>query len=137
MTIVMNLVLTGNDHLDITDHHEPGPLLAALREVNGQSGADRTGGFMWLFRLGSSDDDPTLAVGVRGEIGALAWYLGNDELVPANGLNDDDADRYWTWFGHEFPLPRRSELPIDLVYRALAEWIGTHRRPTCVAWVAT
>lgn len=27
-------------------------------------------------------------------------------------------------------------LPIDQVYAALEELIRTHRRPTCVAWVA-
>ncbi len=133
MSTMVKPVLTGNDHLDIADQREPGPILAALRAVNGQFEA-RSGGLLWLFRLGSNDDDPTLAVGVRGEIGALAWYLADDELVPVDGLNEDDADRYWTWFGHEFPMPPGSELPIDVVYRALAEWISTHRRPECIRW---
>lgn len=127
-------MLIGHEHLNISGLRESGPVLATLREINGQPGETRPGGFVWLFRLGPNDEDPTLVVGVRGEIGALAWYVGEDELLPADGLNEDEADRYWTWFGHEAPMPQRSELPIAVVYRALAEWISTHRRPECVRW---
>jgi hypothetical protein len=94
----------------------------------------RAGGFVWLFRLGTSDDDPALAVGVRGEIGALAWYAGDDELVPVDGLNEHEADCYWTWFGHESPMPPHSELSIALVYQVIEEWVSTHRRPRCLRW---
>lgn len=96
-------MLIGRDHLDISNQRESGPVLAALREANGQPGGTRPGGFVWLFRLGPNDADPTLVVGVRGEIGALAWYEGDDELVPADGINEDEADRYWIWSGHEAP----------------------------------
>ena len=123
-----------HDQLDITDQREPGPVLAALQEANASSAGARTSGLVWLFRLGQTDDDPTLAVGVRGEVGALAWYAGDEELVPVNGLNKDEADRYWTWFGHESPMPPRSELPIADVYRVLTEWINIHRRPKCLRW---
>jgi hypothetical protein len=133
MSTMVKPVLDGRDHLDITDLREAGPILAALREVNDEPAA--AGGFVWFFPLGSSDADPTLAVGVRGEIGALTWYVADRTLVPVGGLNEDDADCYWTWFGHEFPMQPRSEVPIDMAYQALAEWISTHERPTCVDWM--
>lgn len=134
MTTIVSPVLVGRDHLDITEQREPGPLLAALREANEPSIGARTGGFVWFFRLGATDDDPALAVGVRGEVGALAWYSGNDELVPVGGLNEAEVDRYWTWFGHESPMPPHSELPIAVVYQVVEEWISTHRRPECLRW---
>jgi hypothetical protein len=128
-------VLIGHDHLDITGQHEPGLVVAALYAADMPLDEAPAGGFVWLFLLGSADDDPTLAVGVRGQAGALTWYAGDDELAPANGLNEAESDNYWTWFGHEAPMPPRSEMPIAEVYRALAEWISTHRRPTCVQWL--
>jgi hypothetical protein len=130
----MKSTLIGHDHLDITGHREPGPVLTALCEASESSAAPHVGGFVWLFRLGSGDHDPTLAVGVRGEIGALAWYAGDDELVPVGGLNEAEADGYWTWFGHESPMPPRAEMLVADVYRALSQWVSTHQRPTCLRW---
>lgn len=101
-------MLVGHDLVDITGQHEPGPLVAAPREANESAPLPRADGLVWLFRLGSRDADRTLAVGVRGEIGALAWYAEDDELVPVCGVNDDEADRYWTWFGDESAMPARA-----------------------------
>ncbi|HEX3784003.1 MAG TPA: Imm1 family immunity protein [Pseudonocardiaceae bacterium] len=132
MNAVEPPVLMGRDHMDITDYHDPAVLVALLREANERPADAPEGGFVWLFRLGTNSGDPTLALGARGEIGALAWYEDKDEFVPVNGLNEEDADCYWTWFGHEAPMPPRSEVPIEQVTAALDELIRTHRRPTCL-----
>lgn len=128
-------VLMGSDHLDITVYSDPTELLARLREANDYRADTPDDGFVWEFRLGPSDDDPALLLGIRGEIGALVWYGKQDKFVPAGGLNTDYAN-YWTWFGHEAPMRPGSEVPIEQVYAALDELIRTHQRPACIDWVA-
>jgi hypothetical protein len=68
---------------------------------------------------GATDDDPALAVGVRGEIGALAWYAGDDELVLVDVLHQYEADCNWTWFGHESPMRLGAEVPAVAVSRGV------------------
>src|SRR5437588_5369926 len=115
MTTIVIPVLIGRDHVDITRLHEPGPLVAALREANESEPTRRPGGFVWLFRLGSADADRTLAVGARtccqgrnrgrrcGEwsvTGPVHWFrlpksigerLG-DELAEFGHVGGDDAE---------------------------------------------
>jgi hypothetical protein len=122
--------LAGRDQLDVTEFDDPEPVLAALRAAN----VDSVGGLVWHFQL-DGDSSPTLAVGVRGEIGALVWYEAGDELVPAAGTNGDWVE-YWTWFGHDAPMPPRSEVPVELVYAALAELVRTRERPKIVDWTS-
>jgi hypothetical protein len=128
MTTARQPTLTGRDHLDITEYDEPARLLAALKDAS-----PAEGGLVWQFQLGPDDSAPTLAVGVRGATGALVWYEGDDQFVPVEGANTDWVD-YWTWFGHESPMPPSSEVPVDRVYAAVEELIRTRRRPTCVTW---
>ena len=135
MRTVDTVALMGRDQLDVSGYHEPAPLLALLRDANQHRAERNIGGCAWLFQLGGGPDDPCLALGVRGEVGALVWYARPGRFVPVNGLNENYVD-YWTWFGHESPMRPHAELPIDQVYAALEELIRTHQRPTCVAWVA-
>lgn len=135
MSTVEQAVLMGRDHLDITPYRDPAPVLASLRDAN-QDRVDRdAGGCVWLFQLGDGAGDPCLALGVRGDVGALVWYARPGRFVPANGMNGEYVD-YWTWFGDESPMRPGAEVPIDQVYAAMDELIRTHRRPTCVAWTA-
>ncbi|HEX4220787.1 MAG TPA: Imm1 family immunity protein [Pseudonocardiaceae bacterium] len=127
------MVLTGADQLGISPYRDPAQILALLREANQDCADYQAGGFVWLFRLCDSFGDPCLAVGIRGEVGALVWYAKPGMFVPVNGTNRDYAD-YWTWFGHEAPMRPGSEVPIDQVYAALDELIRTQQRPTCVQW---
>lgn len=133
MTTTGQPILMGRDHLDVTGYAESALLLDALREANAHSGDPAKGGLVWHFQLGADDSVPTLAVGVRGEVGALVWYEGADQFVPVNGMNRDWAG-YWTWSGHESPMPPCAEVPVDEVYAVLDELVRTRRRPMCVTW---
>jgi hypothetical protein len=133
MSTVEHAVLMGREQLDVSSYRDPAPVLALLREAN-QDRVDRhVGGCVWLFQLGDESTDPCLAVGVRGNVGALVWYARPGRFVPGNGMNGEYID-YWTWTGHESPMRPGAEVPIDQVYEAVDELIRTHQRPTCVAW---
>ena len=129
-------VVIGRDQLDVSAYRDPGPILALLRAANQDRSERHVGGCVWLFQLGDGSDDPCLALGVRGEVGALVWYAKPGRFVPSGGMNAEYVD-YWTWFGHESPMRPGAEVPIGQVCGALEELIRTHRRPTCVDWVAS
>jgi hypothetical protein len=126
------LSMTDHVQLDVTPYDDAAPVVAALRNAYAQS-TTPDAAFVWFFQLGAGEWAPTLAVGIRGEIGALTWYQGNEGFVPADGSNQEDVD-YWMWSGHEAPMPPQSEVPISVVYAALEELVRTHERPTCVDW---
>jgi hypothetical protein len=123
-------VLMRDGQIDVSQHDDPADLVAQLREVNERPDP----GFVWHFTVGTREADPTLVLGVRGEVGSLAWYENDDVFVPVGGLNEEEVD-YWLWAGHEAPVRVRSEVPIGQVYAALAEVIRTHNRPECMTWV--
>jgi hypothetical protein len=127
------VVLIGSDHLDVSSFGDPAPVLTLLRKANQCRGNRNISGYVWLFKTGDGSGDPCLAVGVRGEVGALVWYAKSGRLVPADGMNRDYVD-YSTWFGHESPMRPGAEVPIDQVYAALDELIRTHQRPKCLRW---
>lgn len=127
--------LIGHDRLEISARHDPARVLALLREANHDWAGRNAGGCVWLFQLGDGSGDPCLAVGVRGDVGALTWYAKPGRFVPTNGMNNEYVD-YWTWCGHESPMWPRAEVPVEQAYAALEELIRTHQRPTCVEWVA-
>ncbi|HEX3783576.1 MAG TPA: Imm1 family immunity protein [Pseudonocardiaceae bacterium] len=115
--------------IDVSQYDDPADLVAQLREVNERPDP----GFVWFLTVGSQEEDPTLVVGVRGEVGALAWYDDDGCFVPVDGLNEDHAE-YWLWAGHEAPMRPHSEVPVDRVYAAVEELVRTHQRPLRIEW---
>lgn len=85
----------------------------------------------WMISHG--DRFPMLAVGLRGEVGALMWDLGTSALVPVEGRNTTDADYFLGNRDHS-PFPPGTELPAEQVLAAVDEYVRTRQRPTCVEW---
>ncbi|MGI8312618.1 Imm1 family immunity protein [Saccharopolyspora hattusasensis] len=52
----------------------------------------------------------------------------------ANGTNTEPVD-YWLGGLHHTPMDAHTEVPIELVLRAIAEYVRTGERPTCVEWI--
>jgi len=125
---------TGRVTVDVTTYVTPADLVDRLLAVNTAAGAEV--GRVWLLRAGATDDLPALAVGMRGELGALEWIdtADNSRFVPADGLNPDWAD-YFLWGGLDQGMPPRAELPVQRVLEAVSEFARTCRRPTSVDWV--
>ncbi|MDR7301004.1 Imm1 family immunity protein [Haloactinomyces albus] len=75
---------------------------------------------------------PALLVGVRGDVGAVAW---SDEppMVPTNGTNPEPVD-YWLGGLHHTPMEPHTEIPIEQALAAVDEFVRTGQRPTCVEW---
>ncbi|WP_170224017.1 Imm1 family immunity protein [Actinokineospora cianjurensis] len=60
--------------------------------------------------------------------------MGHDQsLVPATGTNDDWQIYHLAGL-HDMHLPPHAEVPIETAYQALAEYLVTRERPTCVDW---
>ncbi len=90
---------------------------------------------MWLFRLGRSDDDPTLAWAFVAR--SVRWLVrAADEFVPINGLNENYADLLDLVRSRVSDATARSSCPSTGLREQSAELIGTHQRPTCVGWMA-
>ncbi|ONI87981.1 hypothetical protein ALI22I_19705 [Saccharothrix sp. ALI-22-I] len=125
---------TGQVTVDVTAYATPEDLTRLLLAANPATGAGV--GRAWLLRAGVEDDLPTLAVGMRGEVGALEWidHAGGGRFVPVDGLNPDWAE-YFLWGGIDQGMPPRAELPVQRVLEAVSEFVRTGRRPTSVDWV--
>ncbi|MCC8250541.1 Imm1 family immunity protein [Saccharothrix luteola] len=125
---------TGQVIVDVTAYAAPEDLTSRLLAANTTTGADI--GRAWLLRAGATDDLPTLAVGMRGEVGALEWIdaAGGGRFVPADGLNPDWAE-YFLWGGIDQGMPPHAELPVQRVLQAVSDFARTRLRPTSVDWI--
>lgn len=85
----------------------------------------------WMISNG--DLFPMLTVGLREGAGALMWDQGTSALVPDGGSNTADADYFLGNRDHS-PFPPGTELPTDRVLAAVAEFVQTGQRPTCIEW---
>ncbi|GAA2969401.1 Imm1 family immunity protein [Actinokineospora diospyrosa] len=106
-------------------------LVAALREVKFDIPS------VWVIATGSTDftsgEHAELGVGVNGDIGALDWIAGEQRLVPLVGTNAGWKTYYLAGLD-ETPVPPHAEVPIEVAYQALAEFLTTRARPTCIEW---
>lgn len=74
--------LLAAQHIDITEQSDGQSFVAALKTINdglSQGQSEEPWGFAWWLRLGSDDDSPALVVGVRGKVGTLSWWEGEQE----------------------------------------------------------
>lgn len=139
MTNQSTPTLLDHDLFDVA-RHEPEHMVALLQQANSyrdtkahDSGSD--GGFVWDFQHGPDDTGPVLRIGVRGERGSLEWFHGQENLIPIGGLNNEWVD-YWSPFGDHSSAPPGSEVPIEHVYTALAEFTRSGQRPPHLTWRA-
>ncbi|MGQ0841142.1 Imm1 family immunity protein [Actinokineospora sp.] len=93
----------------------------------------------WIWNLAIGPDDPTseeqsaLSFGINNATGALQWSEGDNVFVPAAGTNPEWAIYYIAGM-HDAPVPPHAEVHPDTVFAALAEFLQTRARPTCVDW---
>ncbi|MGH3518348.1 MAG: Imm1 family immunity protein [Haloechinothrix sp.] len=128
--------LLQEQRINITEWTDGPAFVGLLSDANAglKHQGDESWGFAWWLVLGDNADSPTLGVGVRGAVGALSWWEGDQEFVHEAGFNADHADTYTTTDGHHFAQPPGSEMPIGQVYAAVEELVSTHQRPTSIAW---
>lgn len=75
-----------------------------------------------------------LGVGVNGATGVLRWTTPDGRsLVPEDGMNTEPV-LYRLAGIRESYMPVGSEVPIETVYAAVAEFLRTHRLPRCIRW---
>lgn len=136
MTTAQHRHLMGRDRVNVSEYRgDDATLVRQLLEAN-QHRTGQPGGFVWFFHRSPDDDSCTLHAGVRDDFGVLQWFDNDgDEVFLPGGQNTDQVD-YFSWFGHHFPMDPHTEVPIDLVLRAVAEFVRTGERPTCVDWTA-
>ncbi|MBM7771611.1 hypothetical protein JOD54_001815 [Actinokineospora baliensis] len=114
------------------DQLPPGfDLVAALREVDFDIPS------LWVIATGSTDfvsgEHAELGVGVNGDTGVLDWIAGDQRSVPRNGTNADWKSYFLAGLD-ETSVPPGAEVPVEVAYQALAEFLATRARPTCVEW---
>ncbi len=92
-----------------------------------------------IWTISAGPDDPTsdevmaLGFGINGSVGVLDWADAEGRFVPRDGSNTE-----WTTYRlagmHDAPVPPNAEVAPEKVFAALAEFLRTRSRPTCVEW---
>ncbi|MEV0647479.1 Imm1 family immunity protein [Phytomonospora sp. NPDC050363] len=82
-----------------------------------------------LLEAGGVDHELQVAVAPERLVGALRF--GADGTWFTKGANPPEGV---ATAGAMYDYPEDSEVPLDTVRAALAEFLATHRRPTVVAW---
>ncbi|HEY3754356.1 MAG TPA: Imm1 family immunity protein [Pseudonocardiaceae bacterium] len=116
--------------IDISAIGQPEDIGRLLTDAN--AARSSASGRVWFLFDGAGMDAPCLAVGVRGEVGALEW-IADQRLVPAHGRNAEWAS-YYTADVHDNAMPPHSELPLAEVIATAAEFVRTCRRPDTIEW---
>lgn len=86
--------------------------------------------------LPSGYPDHELLVGADGEfrVGVLA-FMDSDGNVVTLGSPEGRSEVSYSIMGHATEFPAHSEIPIDMVRRAIKEFLASGgQRPTCVQW---
>lgn len=136
MTTTQHPHVMDRDRVNVSDYSDDGAtLIRQLREAN-EHRAGQSGGFLWFFHRAPGDNSCVLHAGVRDDLGVLQWFDndGGTVFLP-DGFNVEDAD-YFSTFGHHFPMDPGTEVPIDLVWFAVADFAQTGQRPSCIEWHA-
>ncbi|MCG8917702.1 Imm1 family immunity protein [Actinokineospora sp. PR83] len=108
-------------------------LVAEVRALN-EAGVE----IPWAWGLTRTPMSPLveqgmLTFGVHNEVGILVWEWGMSAAVPSTGTNTE-------WLSYslagldESGVPPHAEVPVETVYSAVAEFLTTGERPTCVQW---
>ncbi|EWC63943.1 hypothetical protein UO65_0773 [Actinokineospora spheciospongiae] len=109
-------------------------LVAQVRELN-DAGVE----IPWAWSLSRERIDlrnreqGVLTFGVNNTVGVLEWGLSAAAYVPTIGTNDEWSGYYLAGMD-ETNIPPYAEVPVDTVYAAVAEFLTTGERPTCVQW---
>uniref|UniRef100_UPI003F490ED6 Imm1 family immunity protein n=1 Tax=Amycolatopsis sp. CA-096443 TaxID=3239919 RepID=UPI003F490ED6 len=113
--------------------------LALLRtSIHRDRDAEQEPGARWeIWRDRVADGGPCLLAGIRGRTGMLSWHesRGAPELVPAGTEIRGRDVEYWRG-GQPEGATEGQEIPADIVYAAIGEFVATGARPTTVRWVS-
>lgn len=122
--------------MDLDRLDEGVDLLAEIRALN--SAGVRIP-WAWSISAGQADpmaqDEKSLTVGVRNEVGALVWTDEDGDHVPVGGTNAEWLE-YFLGGSHGTSIPPGAEVDVETVHAALGEFLRTRARPTCVRWRA-
>ncbi|RLK60075.1 Imm1 family immunity protein [Actinokineospora cianjurensis] len=108
-----------------------------VKEVRALNAAGVEIPWMWVLteeRMDFSDEaQPALAFGVHNEVGAVQWQIGGETFLPVGGANPEWV-AYWLAGFHESYMRPHTEVTVETALSAVAEFLETRRRPTCVEW---
>ncbi|WP_371878860.1 Imm1 family immunity protein [Amycolatopsis roodepoortensis] len=124
--------LARQDAYDVAAMATADDLVSMLKAVNAERERPDAGVVWWLHVADQPDGE--LIVGVRGAHGVALWSEPSRSFRPEDGANVDHVD-YFTWLGHHYTQPPRTEVPVEHVYQAVAEFVRTKARPNCIRWV--
>ncbi|PPK65965.1 immunity protein Imm1 of predicted polymorphic toxin system [Actinokineospora auranticolor] len=110
-------------------------LVAAVRELN-DSGVKKP--WAWVLasnweELGEGEIRSSMMFGVNNDRGILAWRQGWEASVPTIGVGTEWTTVYLGGMYDSSAQPG-SDVPIEIVYQAVEEYLATRERPTCVEW---
>ncbi|MGQ0841532.1 Imm1 family immunity protein [Actinokineospora sp.] len=107
-------------------------LVARVRALNAE-------GIPWMWGISAGPQDTfsldrvRLNFGVHNDIGAVKWADSTTSLVPAIGTNT--AWRTYHPAGiHDTAVPPRAEVPVEIVFDVLAEFLRTRTLPKTIEW---
>jgi Immunity protein Imm1 len=122
--------LLGEGGADLRDLPADLDLIGLLRAAD----RDHPCGQSWTFYLDASDHRaPTLSVGLRGQLGTLSWWDGTTQFVSTMVVQTGNHIDYVNG-GFHHQVDAGEEIPSDYVFAALAEFVATRTRPTCIRW---
>lgn len=88
----------------------------------------------WTFYLDPSNRRaPSLTVGLNGRVGFVRWWNGEVTVRPSMAKLTGTYVDYWS-AGHHFQCDAGEEVPAEYVFAAVAEFVATRQRPTCMGW---
>ncbi|WP_285506488.1 Imm1 family immunity protein [Actinokineospora sp. NBRC 105648] len=109
-------------------------LVAEVRALN-SAGVE----IPWMWHLteeafdGRSKTQEILTFGINNSVGILRWNDHSGRYVPALGKNTEWLSYYLAGF-HESGVPPYAEVPVEIVYSTLTEFLDTRMKPTRVEW---
>jgi hypothetical protein len=130
--------------IDLTELPTDADVAGALHATNEEHGAGLPR--LWRLTVEYAVDDhwggagPTvwLEAGTAGDTGALRWVDNTGEFVPALGarhlVTSQHGVDYLDWSGSPCSVHVALQVPIGLVYEAVAEVAEARHRPVCLSW---
>ncbi|MDQ3401778.1 MAG: Imm1 family immunity protein [Actinomycetota bacterium] len=116
-----------------------GPDVDLVSEVRALNDSGITVPWVWslysVVKESAMHAVPTLTFGVYNEVGTLKYIDGRENLVPAAGRNDTWSTGYLAGM-YDTGIPPYAEVPVEMVYEVLDEFLRTRERPTCIEWKA-
>lgn len=109
-------------------------LVAEVRTLN-EAGVEIPWAWVLSRKPLNRENQPqgALTFGVHNDVGVLEWAVEMDGYVPATGTESTWSDYFLAGLD-ETSIPPHAEVPVETVYAAVAEFLVTGQRPTCVEW---